>query len=85
MVIVPRSIRTLSEIAYGTTDNLLSRAADVILKERRKFFLVVRETPLHSGSLRAMLAATDNGAIIMPPVPAFCHRPKASTTSSTRP
>jgi 4-hydroxy-3-polyprenylbenzoate decarboxylase len=76
MVIVPCSIRTLSDIAYGTTDSLLSRAADVTLKERRRLVLVVREAPLHAGHLRSMLAATENGAIIVPPVPAFYHRPK---------
>jgi 4-hydroxy-3-polyprenylbenzoate decarboxylase len=76
MVIVPCSIRTLSDIAYGTTDSLLSRAADVTLKERRRLVLVVREAPLHAGHLRSMLAATESGAIIVPPVPAFYHRPK---------
>ncbi len=76
MVIIPCSIRTLSDIAYGTTDTLLSRAADVTLKERRRLVLVVREAPLHAGHLRSMLAATENGAIIVPPVPAFYHRPK---------
>jgi flavin prenyltransferase len=76
MIIVPCSIRTLSEIAYGTTDNLLSRAADVTLKERRRLVLVVREPPLHAGHLRSMLAATENGAIIVPPVPAFYPRPE---------
>jgi 4-hydroxy-3-polyprenylbenzoate decarboxylase len=76
MVIIPCSIRTLSDIAYCTTDSLLSRAADVTPKERRRLVLVVRETPLHAGHLRSMLAATENGAIIVPPVPAFYPRPK---------
>ena len=76
MVIAPCSIRTLSDIAYGTTDSLLSRAADVTLKERRRLVLIVREAPLHAGHLRSMLAATENGAVILPPVPAFYHRPK---------
>jgi 4-hydroxy-3-polyprenylbenzoate decarboxylase len=76
MVIIPCSIRTLSDIAYGTTDSLLSRAADVTLKERRRLVLVVREAPLHAGHLRSMLAATENGAIIVPPVPAFYPRPQ---------
>ena len=76
MVIIPCSIRTLSDIAYCTTDNLLSRAADVTLKERRRLVLVVREAPLHAGHLRSMLTATENGAIVVPPVPAFYPRPK---------
>jgi flavin prenyltransferase len=76
MVIIPCSIRTVSDIAYGTTDSLMSRAADVVLKERRRLVLVVRETPLHAGHLKSLLAATENGAIIMPPVPAFYHQPK---------
>jgi flavin prenyltransferase len=76
MIVIPCSIRTLSDIAYGTTDSLLSRAADVTLKERRRLVLVVRETPLHAGHLRSMLAATENGAVIVPPVPAFYQRPK---------
>ena len=76
MIIAPCSIRTLSDIAYGGTDNLLSRAADVQLKERRRVVLIVRETPLHAGHLRSMMAATENGAIVMPPVPAFYHHPK---------
>jgi len=76
MIVIPCSIRTLSDVSCGTTDTLLSRAADVVLKERRRLVLVVRETPLHAGHLRSMQAATENGAIIMPPVPAFYHRPK---------
>jgi flavin prenyltransferase len=76
MVVAPCSIRSLSEIAYGTTTNLLSRAADVVLKERRRLVLILRETPLHAGHLRTMTHATENGAIIMPPVPAFYARPK---------
>jgi flavin prenyltransferase len=76
MVIAPCSIRTLSDIAYGTTDTLLSRAADVTLKERRRLVLVVREAPLHAGHLRSMLTVTEIGAIVVPPVPAFYHQPK---------
>jgi len=77
MVVAPCSIRSLSEIAYGATTSLLSRAADVVLKERRRLVLMVRETPLHIGHLRTMVQATENGAIIMPPVPAFYANPKS--------
>lgn len=76
MIIIPCSIRTLSDIAYCTTDSLLSRAADVTLKERRRLVLVVREAPLHAGHLRSMLAATESGAVVVPPVPAFYPRPQ---------
>jgi 4-hydroxy-3-polyprenylbenzoate decarboxylase len=76
MIIIPCSIRTLSDIAYGRTDTLLSRAGDVTLKERRRLVLVVRETPLHTGHLRSMIAASESGAVIMPPVPGYYHRPK---------
>lgn len=76
MIVAPCSIRSLSEIASGVTSNLLTRAADVVLKERRRLLLMVRETPLHLGHLRTMAAATEMGAIIMPPVPAFYARPE---------
>ena len=76
MVVAPCSIRSLSEIAYGMTTSLLSRAADVVLKERRRLVLMVRETPLHTGHLRAMVQASENGSIIMPPVPSLYARPQ---------
>lgn len=75
MLIAPCSIKSLSEIASGVTSGLLSRAADVVLKERRRLVLMVRETPLHLGHLRSMAQATEMGAIVMPPVPAFYARP----------
>jgi 4-hydroxy-3-polyprenylbenzoate decarboxylase len=76
MVVVPCTIKTLSGIANSYTNNLLVRAADVTLKEKRKLVLVVRETPLHKGHLRLMTMAADMGAHILPPVPSFYHQPK---------
>ena len=76
MVIAPCSIRTMSEIASGVTSSLLSRAADVVLKEKRRLVLALRETPLHGGHLRTMTTLADIGAVVAPIVPAFYNRPK---------
>jgi 4-hydroxy-3-polyprenylbenzoate decarboxylase len=75
MIVAPCSIRSLSEVATGVTSTLLTRAADVVLKERRRLVLLVRETPLHLGHLRSMTQVTEMGAIVMPPVPAFYAQP----------
>ena len=76
MVVAPCSIHTMSAIANGITDNLLTRAADVTLKERRKLILMVRESPFHLGHLRTMTALAEMGAVIAPPVPGFYHHPQ---------
>ena len=76
MIVLPCSIKTMSEIATGVTSSLLSRAADVVLKERRKLVLAVRETPLHGGHLRTLTTLADIGAIVAPIVPAFYNKPK---------
>ncbi len=75
MIVAPCSVRTMGEIAYGTTSNLLTRAADVTLKERRRLVLMLRETPLTMTHLRSMQAVTESGGVIAPPVPAFYTRP----------
>ena len=77
MIVAPCSVRTMAEIATGATTTLLSRAADVVLKERRRLVLLVRETPLHTGHLRTMTALSEMGAIIAPPVPAFYAKPNS--------
>ncbi len=76
MVVIPCSMKTLSGIAHSYDENLLVRAADVTLKEKQRLVLVVRETPLHLGHLRLMTQVAEMGAVVMPPVPAFYHRPK---------
>jgi flavin prenyltransferase len=75
MLVAPCSVRTMSEIATGVTSSLLTRAADVVLKERRRLVLMVRETPLHLGHLRTMASLAEMGAVIMPPVPALYAKP----------
>ncbi|MGB1026749.1 MAG: UbiX family flavin prenyltransferase, partial [Rhodospirillaceae bacterium] len=75
MIVAPCSMRTMSEIAHGITASLLTRAADVVLKDRRKLVLMVRETPMHLGHLRSMTQLSEMGAIIAPPVPAFYAKP----------
>ena len=76
MVVAPCSVNTMSAIATGNTNNLLTRAADVMLKERRRLILMVREMPFHLGHLRTMTALAEMGAIIAPPVPGFYHQPQ---------
>ena len=77
MIVAPCSVRSMAEIATGVTTTLLTRAADVVLKERRRLVLMVRETPLHTGHLRTMTALSEMGAVIAPPVPAFYAKPQS--------
>ena len=77
MIVAPCSVKSMSEIATGVTSNLLSRAADVVLKERRRLVLMLRETPLHLGHIETMKRVTEMGAIVAPPLPAFYARPKS--------
>jgi flavin prenyltransferase len=76
MVVAPCSVHSMSAIASGITSNLLTRAADVTLKERRKLILMIRETPFHLGHLRTMVALSEMGAVIAPPIPGFYHKPQ---------
>jgi 4-hydroxy-3-polyprenylbenzoate decarboxylase len=76
MIVIPCSMKTLAGIAHSFSDNLLLRAADVVLKDRRRLILVPRETPLHLGHLRLLTQVTEMGAIVVPPMPAFYHKPQ---------